>query len=287
MNKSHPENAAYAFRRRLTYLALFVFAQLAATLSVSFSQAQEPAPAVADAGANAPQLGLAAMVEVKLPLGSGGEAPLKQMIIRTRDRLVAQSRKRGDGRRPVLVLRFDAPGESAGAGSQFETVLSLARFLESREMADVKTVAWLPDSIRGHGILAAIACEEIVMAADAQIGDAAADEPTDQAISRTVVEAYREIADAKRTIPVALAIGMIDPAVEVVQIESDEGVRFMLREEVEAYRSDNEIISERTLIPVGSVGEFTGREGRQFGFVKYLAGDKADVAKALSMSTNR
>lgn len=283
MNKSNALIAAHAFRRALTYIALIAFAQIVATLSARFSQAQEPAPAVVDADANAPQPGIAAMVEVKLPLDSGGEAPLKQMITRARDRLVAQSRERGDGRRPVLVLRFDAPGESAGAGSQFETVLSLARFLESREMADVKTVAWLPDSLRGHGLLAAIACEEIIMPADARMGDSAADEPNDQAISRTVVEAYREIADAKRTIPVALAIGMTDPAVEVVQIESDEGVRFLLREEVETYRNDNEIISERTLIPVGSVGEFTGREGRQFGFVKYLAADKADIAKALSI----
>ncbi|WP_428307624.1 hypothetical protein [Lacipirellula sp.] len=277
MNKSNALIAARAFGR-----CLALFALIAVTLLGGVCQSQEAAPA-ANGGANAPQQGLAAMIEVKLPLGSGGEAPLKQMITRARDRLVAESRQRGDGRRPILVLRFDAPGESAGAGSQFETVLSLARFLESREMADVKTVAWLPDSLRGHGLLAAIACEEIIMPADARIGDAAADEPADQAISRTVVEAYREIADAKRTIPVALAVGMTDPAVEVIQIESDEGVRFLLREEVEAFRGDNEIISERTLISAGSIGEFTGREGRQFGFVKYLAADKADVAKALSI----
>ncbi|BBO30682.1 NfeD family protein [Lacipirellula parvula] len=277
MNKSNALIAA-----RASWRCLALFALVAATFSSGVCQALEAAPA-ADGAANLPQPGLAAMVEVKLPLGSGGEAPLKQMITRARDRLVAESRQRGDGRRPILVLRFDAPGESAGAGSQFETVFSLARFLESRDMADVKTVAWLPDSLRGHGLLAAIACEEIIMPADARIGDAAADEPADQAISSTVVEAYREIADAKRTIPVALAIGMTDPAVEVIQIESDEGVRFLLREEVEAFRSDNEVISERTLIPAGSIGEFTGREGRQFGFVKYLAADKADVAKALSI----
>ena len=49
---------------------------------------------------------LAALVEVKLPLGSGGEAPLKQIITRARDRLIAEARLRGDGRRPILVLNF-------------------------------------------------------------------------------------------------------------------------------------------------------------------------------------
>ena len=42
------------------------------------------------------------------------------------------------------------------------------------------------------------------------------------------------------------------------------------------------MINESTLVPAGSVARFTGREGRQFGFVKYLAAEKPDVAKALS-----
>jgi membrane-bound serine protease (ClpP class) len=238
--------------------------------------------APADGAPENERKGLATLLELKLPLGSGADAPLKQAIARARDQLVSEARARGDGRRPILVLRFVPSGDKDGAGGQFESVLSLARFLESREMADVKTVAWLPNSVRGHGVLAAIACEEIVMAADAELGDAHADEPPDRAVSRTVVEAYREIADAKRTVPVALAVGMIDPAVEVVQIESEEGIRFLTREEVQQYRADNEVISESTLAPAGAVAIFTGRQGRQFGFVKYLAASKEDVAKALS-----
>jgi membrane-bound serine protease (ClpP class) len=229
--------------------------------------------------------GLAALVHVNLPLSSGAEAPLKVMLGRARDKLLEQARTRGDARRPVLVLRI-APASSTsdgGAGSQFETVLSLARFLTSREMAEVKTVAWLPRTIRGHGVLAAIACEEIVMAADAEIGDAGVDEADAAGVSRTVVEAYREIADAKRTLPVALAEAMIDPAAEVVQVESDEGVRFLRRDEVEEFRRDHEIIDEHVLVPAGSLARFTGREGRQFGFVKYLADDRPAVAKALSV----
>jgi membrane-bound serine protease (ClpP class) len=286
MTKSNARNVAQACWWRTLLLQL-----LLVCTAEEFSQAQEAEAPAGAANAAAPpaddkkgpdKSGLATLVEVKLPLGSGGEAPLKQIITRARDRLIAEARLRGDGRRPILVLNFVPTGGAEGAGSQFETVLSLARFLESREMADVKTVAWIPRTIRGHGVLAAIACEEIVMAADAEVGDASADEPADQAVSRTVVEAYREIADAKRTIPVALAVGMIDPAVEVVQIESEEGVRFLLRDEVEAFRADNEVISEQTLVPAGSVARFTGREGRQFGFVKYLAAEKPDVAKALS-----
>ena len=283
MIKSDVRNVAHAYWWRVLLFQLVVVCT-----APEVTKAQEAEAPAGDANAAAPptdeKSGLAALVEVKLPLGSGGEAPLKQTLLRARDRLIAEARLRGDGRRPILVLHFVPDGSVESAGSQFETVLSLARFLESREMSDVKTVAWIPRTIRGHGVLAAIACEEIVMAADAELGDASADEPADQAVSRTVVEAYREIADAKRTIPVALAVGMIDPAAEIVQVESEEGIRFLFRDEVEAFRAENEVINERTLVPVGSVARFTGREGRQFGFVKYLAAAKPDVAKALSTS---
>ncbi|MCC6493721.1 MAG: hypothetical protein IT424_11965 [Pirellulales bacterium] len=263
-------------------------------LGVSSGAHAEPNPAggaMPGAAAGNPPMaapaaqGLAALVKVNLPLSSGADAPLQAKLTRARDQLLSAARQRGDARRPMLVLQI-APASGVpdgGKGSQFETVLSLARFLNSREMADVKTVAWLPQSIKGHGVLAAIACEEIVMPAEAELGEAGIDEADRGAVSRLVVEAYREIADAKRTVPVALALGMIDPAVEVLEVESDEGIRFLLRDEVEEFRREHEIIRQEVLIPAGTLGRFTGREGRQFGFVKYLAEDRAAVAKALSV----
>ena len=159
-------------------------------------------------------------MRVKLPLTAGADASLKLSITRARDRLVQAARDAADARRPTLVLEI-APGaaaENGGAGSEFEPAYALARLLTSRDMADVKTVAWLPRSIRGHGVLVALACEEIVMASDAEIGDAGVDEPADEGgPSDTVVAAYREIADSRRIMPTALAESMIDPTVEVVQ----------------------------------------------------------------------
>jgi len=235
-------------------------------------------------GKGRPKPGLAMLVRINLPLSAGAEASLKQAISRTRDRLVEQARLAADGRRPVLVLEIVPAGsaEGNGAGGEFEPVLSLARLLTSRELADVRTVAWLPRSIRGHGVLLALACEEIVMAPDAEIGEAGVDEAQHAAVSRTIVEAYREIAEAKRTMPASLAVSLIDPAFEVLKVESEEGLRFLSRSELKTYRTDHEIISEEVLSPAGTLGRFTGREGRQYGFVKYLAADRAAVARALS-----
>ncbi|HEX6962751.1 MAG TPA: hypothetical protein VF175_12850 [Lacipirellula sp.] len=272
--------------RSILAAALVVLIGCLAAPARAAAEDDAAAPAAAPAEAEPPRTGLAALVRVNLPLTSGADAPLKLALSRARDQLLAEARRRGDGRRPVLVLRI-APSskvEGAGAGSQFETVLSLARFLTSREMADVRTVAWIPRTIRGHGVLAAIACEEIVMADDADIGEAGIDEPDPAAIGRTVIEAYREIADAKRTMPVQLAQGMIDPSVSIIQVQSEDGYQFLTSEELKEFRRDHEVISEEEIKPVGALALYNGRDGRQqFGFVKYLASDRADVAKALGV----
>jgi membrane-bound serine protease (ClpP class) len=243
-------------------------------------EAEENEPASKGAG------GIAALVRIKLPLVAGSDAGLKLAITRARDQLVQDARKQADARRPTLVLEI-VPGTNAennGAGSEFEPAYSLARLLTSRDLTDVKTVAWLPRSIQGHGVLVAMACEEIVMASDAEIGSAGVDEPAeDGGPSETVIAAYRETAGTRLTMPAALAVGMIDSSVEVVQIESGEGLRFVLRDEVEDFRRDHEVIKEDVLKPAGALARFTGREGRQFGFVKYLAAEKKDVARALAV----
>ena len=61
------------------------------------------------------------------------------------------------------------------------------------------TVAYLPNSVEGHAVLAAIACQEIIMAKDATLGAAGIDEKT---LTPTMRSAYAEIAGRRRTVPV-------------------------------------------------------------------------------------
>ncbi len=229
---------------------------------------------------------LAGLVRVQLPLTGSADQAIQTTIRRVRDELVQQSRLTKDARRPLLVLQLDArpPQEEAGDGSQFERAFALARFLCSREMADVKTVAFIPRTLNGHGVLLALAAEEIVMAPEAMIGEAGADESTDDAIRQTLVAAYREIAATRLTIPVALAVAMIDPTVEVLQVEAEDGTHFLTREDFEKFATHHEIVEEKVLVPAGTLAEFDGREGRRFGFVKYLASTRDGLAAALNVS---
>jgi len=226
-----------------------------------------------------------ALVRVHLPLTGSADQALQTKLRRTRDRLLTVASQNKSDSRPLLVLELSPRVADAnlGEGSQFERALSLARFLCSREMASVKTVAFLPRTVRGHGTLLALACEEIVMAPTALLGQAGIDRSDESTIHQTAVAAYREIAEVRRTIPVALAVGMIDSETEILQVETEEGIQFVLRSDLEEFSRGREIVSEKTLAPAGTMAEFDGREGRQFGFVKYLAPDRAGVAAAFDV----
>jgi membrane-bound ClpP family serine protease len=275
--------APVAWRRGFAGLVAIV-----AIAAAGSAQAEVAAPPDADdrdaAAKPAAAPGIAALVRVNLPLTSGADGHLRRTIERTRDRLVAAAQAAQDARRPTLVLEFvpAAATADAGAGSQFETALSLARLLTSGELNDVKTVAWIPGTIHGHGVLPALACEEIVMNAEAKLGQAGVDDVRGGAASPTVVAAYREIA-ATRPIPAALAEAMVDPTVEAVQVESEEGARVLRKDDLDAFRRDHEIINERTIVAPGALAEFTGREGWQFGFVKQLADDRDALAQRLAV----
>ena len=84
------------------------------------------------------------------------------------------------GVRPVLIFEFDVrrgAGEG-GRGSRFGDAYELAKFLSGEELNAATTVAYLPQSIQGHAVLAALACEQIIMADTATIGAAGVDEET-------------------------------------------------------------------------------------------------------------
>lgn len=262
--------------------ALIAFCGFAASGRAAI-EGSAAAPEGEDAAA---KRGIGAIVRINLPLVAGSDAALKHSLTRARDRLVQRAREAGDARRPVLVLEIvPAPSsDNGGAGSAFEPALAIATLLTGREMNDVQTVAWLPQSIRGHGVLVAMACDEIVMPADAEFGEAGVDAPAEAGgPSDTVIAGYREIARLGGRIPEGVAQSLVDPTVEVEQVESEEGLRLLLKSEVEEFRRDHEVINEQVLVPAGTLARFTGREAFQFGFVRRPAPDRAALAQGLGI----
>ncbi len=215
----------------------------------------------------------AVLVPVRLPITGTRDTQVEAAVLRQLDRLTADPARRG-----VLVLEFTAAGDDAVTASDFGRSLELARFLSGERLAGVKTVAFLPEGASGHAVLAALACEEIVMPADATLGPAGVAETT---IDDAVRAAYAQIANRRRTIPPAVAVALVDPAARVVRVATESGERFAAAADVPQIRESVAVIGVEALEPVPL--ELTGRRGRELGFVRLLAGTVDEVARGLDL----
>jgi membrane-bound ClpP family serine protease len=223
------------------------------------------------------------LIRIRLPLVGNSDAHIKTSIQRAIEQLGKMPRHQG--RRPILVLELVPARRHAGygEGTDFERAVSVARYLTSQELSAVKTVAYIPQSIKGHGVLIALACEEIVMDPDAEIGEAGVDEKEHREIEPGILSMYEQIAAARRTVPEAIAVAMLDRRVELVKAETDQSTEFILRDDMEKLKKDHTIVSDSTLVPRGTLANFTGREGRELGFVKLLASNTEALARGLGL----
>ncbi|MCA9239784.1 MAG: hypothetical protein KDA37_06280 [Planctomycetales bacterium] len=216
------------------------------------------------------------LVKLRLPLTGDADRVLQGVLQRTLDQL---EQKPGQGR-PVLILEFT--GDPTSGASEYERCLSLSRFV-LRELTAVKTVAHLPRGAKGHAVLIALACEEIALAPDAEFGEAALGEDPAKPVEPAMAAVYAETAQARRSVPQAIAIGMVDRRAEVLKVESDTGVDFVLRQDLDKFEKDHAVANVEVLSAAGSLAVFTGREARDLGIVKYrLASDQA-LARALGL----
>ena len=122
-------------------------------LSGGWNDAADPEIA-GDAGAGveaAESHTTARLVRIPLPITGTADTRVKRAV----DSLLSELSQ--DGPRPVVVFEFWPPVNGTGEGSEFERSLSLARYLASDRLSRVRTVAYIPRSIRGHAVLAAIA----------------------------------------------------------------------------------------------------------------------------------
>ncbi|MCE9544073.1 MAG: hypothetical protein K8T25_00895 [Planctomycetia bacterium] len=245
---------------------------------------EPPQPAAGDAAPGAPAAPrVGRLIRVPLPIKDRVDDDVKRSIRRALARL-REGEPPGGGRRITLVLEFSPDKSEFGRGSDFSRALSLARFLTSRELADVKTVAYIPRTIKGHAVLAAMACDDIVMAPDAEIGEAGIDEDPKAPAEDAVLAGYAQIAAQRRTIHPAVARGMLDKHEEVLRVETQDGAEFVARRDLDALQQRKAIQGQpQTVIPQGKLGIFSGREARDLGLARYLAADRMSVARALEL----
>lgn len=220
------------------------------------------------------------IVPIPLPITGPSGSRIKQYILRLLDDL----KEHKD--RLVLILRFDTnKGEEAyAARSEFGACYDLADFLASDALASVDTVAYVPYRAEGHAVLVMLACNEIVLAPDAEWGAAGIAE---RRITPPMQSAYRHIAERRRTIPPAVALGMLDATRTVLHVETDTERLFVTPEELDHIRKTRNLRGEPSVVfPAGQLGRLTGRESRALDLISTTVAEPRGLFSALGLKPN-
>ncbi len=221
---------------------------------------------------------IAQLVRISLPITGQAFERTRQSVRRG-----IEKAKREEARLVLIVeLKVPKGQKDFGRGSDFGAAYALANFLSSDELNAVRTVAYIPQPIQGHAVLPALACQEIIMAKEgASIGAAGIDE---KHLNKTVRSAYAEIAGRRRTVPPVVALAMLDPSVEVLQVETDKlATEFVTPEELQKLKQEHATKEPVVVKQAGQLAEFTSTDARRFGFAKYLASDRRELLKALDL----
>jgi membrane-bound serine protease (ClpP class) len=188
-----------------------------------------------------------------------------------------------EDREAVLVLEI-LPGTSP-----FHHVQAISRLLTSNSLAQVRTVAWVPQTVTGPNVLLALSCREIVLHPDAELGDISRGQP----LEAEDLQIALAVAQKRHNNRVSTAIvrAMCDPAVQLwrVRIRGPGDVtetRTATRDELEALRNTGVAIDSAEVIKeTGVLGVFRGSTARQLEIVAHhTAENRPEVAALYHLS---
>ena len=223
-----------------------------------------------------PKLPRVRLMKVHLPITGNANAHIQRGV----EQLISETDSDDVAKRPILILKFEAPNGQSGEGSQFERALWLARYLASPSLNSIRTVAYLPQSVLGHAVLPVLACEEIVIGEKAEFGAAGIDEPF---IDATMKSSYIDIAGRRRTIPPAVALGMLDKQTVVVRTETSGDIRYRTESELtDLQKAEAGIIN--TVKEKGDFSRFTSEQlCDTHQFARGIADSNAELAEVLKI----
>lgn len=215
------------------------------------------------------------LVRVLLPLTGSADTDIKRTVMK-----LVESLEDGN-QRPLVIFEFSSRAGRSAESTEFERALSLARFLTGGELQGLRTIAYLPESVHGHAVLVVLACEQVVMAPAAELGDAGVIETV---IDDSLRGAYKDIGGRRRILPVPLVMGMLDRALAVYRVETPDDVLFVHEEQLEQLTAAGEVVRVDTVMAPGKAGLLEGRwlagDDR---LITHLAANRQELAETLRL----
>ena len=257
--------------RFLFALAVIVFARLAGP-ACEVANGQAPAPA-----APADDLVPGQFFTIEEPIDSETLARIKAQT----KQLIARSALKGV--EPLLIFEVK-PGRSAPGTSGFGTSLELANYLSTGLAGSKGVIAYIAEPLKGYACLAALACDEIVMAPDASIGPIT---PEGEPVRNEYREFLRTLASRKRREPDLLA-GLLDRDADLKLVRTaDRQVHYVLAENLPAFFREHQAGpgDVRPAWEGGQRGVISAKRARDEGLSKLTAADRGAIANVYRIAS--
>jgi membrane-bound ClpP family serine protease len=216
------------------------------------------------------------VISVDLPITNDVAKTVKQTVDATLRDLS------GAGQRPVLIFDFRVrPNhESLAKTSEYGPAVDLAGALSSETLNGAATIAYVPQPIEGHADLVVLACQQIVMGPDAQLGPVGKTEW----ITNGMRGEYREKAERNKKIPAEVALGLLDSRQRVLAVETDAGTEFKTPDELDELKKTRTIQSQEVLFDGAQPARLTADVARKYGFIDFKAQNIRELARQLDLA---
>jgi membrane-bound serine protease (ClpP class) len=189
-------------------------------------------------------------------------------------------RSAAQGSAPILVFQFHA-GEVAPGRSAFGACHDLANLLSTELKGAKRTVAYIAEPLRGYVVLAAFACDEIVMGPEALLGPIT---PEGDAVSPAYRDPVRFLAIRKGWSP-DLLLGMLDRHAELHAVRtSDKQLHYVMADQLPEFARTHQVIVDEPAWEGGPLGVLTARRAREEGIAKLIADTPTEVAAAYQLA---
>jgi membrane-bound ClpP family serine protease len=235
-----------------------------------------PAPAHADA----PAASDGVFITVRYPLNDAEVGRLKEVTHQARENYRKRLEAEGQGARPAplnIVYDFNPDGQAAGS-SQYGNCRELAVYFLG--LTDVRTIAFVHGEVTRHAVLPVLACQELVMADEAKIGNAIRDQV--EPLGKDQRVQYREVAEKRGRSP-AVVLKMLDKDSEVFSATRNGGDWFVDGDQ----QPEPGLVINRAagpVLPKGNVALFTTAEALKYKLCRLTKATREDVAGWYGMS---
>jgi membrane-bound ClpP family serine protease len=211
---------------------------------------------------------LATVIKVPAPITDQVEKRIRRGVGNALDEAARQER------RAILIFEIE------NGPNDYGKTLDLAKYLSGPQLAGATTVAFVPQSLQGHAVLVAMACQQLILPAEAELQSVT---KLDESAGADVRSGYALIASRAQNMPLDFVVSLLDPQVELLDAETETAHELVLAENLPELREKKEVLTTRVLKRAGELATYPGDQLRELGLATYLAGDRREVAAALGL----